>query len=84
VIRFIEYDENGEIFHVAEIHTTEGHLAKPTHAKKVAALIAQREQTTRDELHARTTCGERLIVLADDETAHPDTHRVRDGRIVTR
>lgn len=73
MITVVEYDAAGEIFHLAEIDTTEGHMPPPAasasddekaaHAQAVADAIAARENATRDELAAHAAGGAPLIVL---------------------
>lgn len=70
---FVEYDDAGELFHVCEVETTEGHMPPPppdadedtqaAHAQAVQDAIAARDAATRAELEAHRAAGKRLLVL---------------------
>lgn len=74
MITFVEYDANGELIHVAEIHTAEGRDVaqlpanltdeeRAAHDQAVADAIAARENATRDALAAHAAGGASLLVL---------------------
>lgn len=80
---FVEHDEDGNVFHVCEVHTTEGREVeqirpgmtekqKKDRANAVDAAIKIRENETKQSLNALKAQGKRLIVLSDTEAALPD------------
>lgn len=87
MITFVEYDANGELIHVAEVHTAEGRdVSQPPanmtdderaeHDQAVADAIAARENATRDALAAHAAAGAGLLVLPDG-TPRPSFGRNR-------
>lgn len=84
ITTFVEYDEHGELFHVCEVETTEGHMPPPgpgatdeelaEHKQRVDDAIAARDAQLRDELAAHTAAGKRLLVLPAG-TATPERGR---------
>lgn len=88
MIILVEYDEEGNIFHVCEIHTTEGRdvdqlksAMNPTEKKKyqdqVDTAIKVREIQTRNELHQHVTNGKPLVVLPEgSSTPNSEIHKV--------
>lgn len=74
MIVYVEHDAEGNLVHVAEVHTTEGRDVgqqlpgltaeeKAAHAKAVAAAIDAREADTRAALAQATTPHAGLVVL---------------------
>lgn len=73
ITTFVEYDGDGELFHVCQVETTEGHLPPPgpgatadaiaAHEQAVADAIAASDAQLRDELAAHIAAGKRLLVL---------------------
>lgn len=84
---FVEYSVDGEIFHVCQVETTEGHMPplvasatdaeREAHQEAVDAAIARRVAVTRAELNALRAQGKRLLVLPDGmPTPESGRHRV--------
>lgn len=87
-IVYVEYDDDGELFHVAEILTTEGPDVGPpapdltaaqrkAHEARVDQAIRSREAETRARLQQHVDAGKKLVVLAEGaDRPEPGRHRV--------
>lgn len=87
MIIFVEHDAQGNIFHVCEIHTTEGRdvdqpktgmtpAEKTAHQQKVDTAVISRENATRADLVKQGKTKPLIILPPNAQIPSSDTHIV--------